>query len=175
MVKQMRKRVLIVILAILTILLLGWRLWPHSLYDIFEIGEGSISSLRVSVTESGVRIENHLGHPYINGYNLNALSSDSNDYSAILSILEDSQYRSDFRNLSPWAINRVSSSNRKYSATITFCWSNTKTSYGDLGFLSDEKVSVGSEGKNGFLIFHPTNRNTLEKLAAYLIEHGERS
>lgn len=175
MIKQMRKRVLIVILAILTILLLGWRLWPHSLYDIFQIRQGSISSLSVSVTESGVKIENHLGHPFINRYDLNALSSDSNDYSAILSILEDSQYRSDFRNLLPWAINGASSSNSKYSATITFCWSKTKTSYGDLGFLSDEKVSVGSDGKNGCLIFHPTNRDTLDNLAAYLIEHGERS
>jgi len=48
-----------------------------------------------------------------------------------------------------------------------------KTSYGYLGFLSDKKISAGSEGKNGHRIFHPMNRNTLDNLAAYLIEHGE--
>ena len=84
MIKQIRKRVLIVTLMITALLLFGWRLWPHSLYDIFEIAEGSIFSLSISVAESGVKIENHLGHPFINSYDLNALSSDSNDYSAIM-------------------------------------------------------------------------------------------
>jgi len=175
MIKQIRKRVLIVTLMITALLLFGWRLWPHSLYDIFEIAEGSIFSLSISVAESGVKIENHLGHPFINSYDLNALSSDSNDYSAIMSILEDSQYHSDFCNLLPWDINGASSSNSKYSATISLCWSNTKTNYGCLGFLSGKKASAVLDGKNGCLIFHPTNRNTLDNLAAYLIEHGKRS
>lgn len=175
MIRQMRKRVLIVILTIITILLLGWRLWPHSLYDIFQIEQGSISSLSISVTESAVKNGHPFSHPFINRYDLNGLSSDSNDYSAILSILENSQYRSDFRNLLPWDINVVSSSNSKckYSAYITLCWSNTKTNYSGLGFLNVSATDL--EGENGFLIFHPTNRNTLDNLAAYLIEHGERS
>lgn len=171
MIKQMRKRVLVAILTITALLLLGWRLWPHSLYDIFQIEEGSISILSVSVAEYGVKD----AHPFINQYYLNTVPSDSNDFSAIISILEESQYRSDFRNLLPWDMNGVSSTNSKYLVSITLCWSNTKTNYGDLGFLNDKKVSASLEGENGCLIFHPTNRKTLENLATYLIEHGERS
>ncbi|BAK97403.1 hypothetical protein OBV_02050 [Oscillibacter valericigenes Sjm18-20] len=169
--KQIPKRVLIVIFVITTILLLGWRLWPRSLYDIFRIEEGSISSLSVSVTEYGVKN----GDAFMNQYLLSALSSDSNDFSAILSILENSQYRSDFRNLSPWDIDSVESGSGyiHYSAIITLCWSNTKIGGGDLLFLNDKKVAVGLDAKNGYLIFRPANRKTLENLAAYLMEHGE--
>lgn len=136
MIKQMRKRVLVAILTITTLILMGLRLWPHSLYDIFGIEEGSISSLSVSVAEFGVKN----GDAFINQYLLNTVPSKNNDFSAILSILEDSQYRSDLRNLLPWDIDSVDSGDRNihYSAIITLCWSNTKTSYGDLHFLSDK-------------------------------------
>lgn len=85
MIKQMRKRVLVAILTITALLLLGWRLWPHSLYDIFQIEEGSISILSISVAEYGVKD----AHPFINQYYLNTVPSDSNDFSAIISILSN--------------------------------------------------------------------------------------
>jgi hypothetical protein len=156
---------------ITALLLIGWRLWPHSLYDIFEIEEGSISSLSISVSESGVKN----GDAFINQYLLNTVPSNSDDFSAIMSILEDSQYLSDFRNLLPWDIDSVDSGSKNihYSAIITLCWSSTKASCGDLLFLNDKKVAVGIDGKNSYLFFHPANRKTLENLASYLMVHGE--
>ncbi|WP_294852449.1 hypothetical protein [uncultured Oscillibacter sp.] len=173
MIKQMRKRILVAILIIIPLLFLGWRLRPHSLYDIFQIEQGSVSSLSISVSEPGVKN----GNTFINQYLLNAVPPHSNDFSAIMSILEDSQYRSDLRNLLPWDIDRVNSGSRNisYSAIITLCWSNPKASYGGLYFLNDKKIAVSLDAKNGYLILHPTNRNTLENLATYLIGHGERS
>lgn len=97
MIKQMRKRVLVAILIIIPLLLLGWRLSPHSLYDIFQIEQGSVSSLSISVSEPGVKN----GNAFIDQYLLNPVPPNSNDFSAIMSLLEDSQYRSDLRNLLP--------------------------------------------------------------------------
>lgn len=167
-----KKKALIALALAVATLAFAWRLWPHSLGDILESGDEPYGAISVRVTEFGAPD----GSLSMESYKLDAASLEDGRYWEILSIVEGSKFRSDFRNLMPWGVDTVSSGpeNIVYSASIVFAdaegnWARHITFHGD------RKVSVRNGGDSGLLVFHPTDRDMLGQLVAYVKENGSPS
>lgn len=165
------KTLVIVVLAVAAVAF-AWRMWPHSLGSVLESGDEPYGGISVRVTEFGTPD----GSLSMESYRLDATSLEDDRYWGILSIVEGSKFRSDFRNLTPWGIDAVSSGPESivYSASIVFAdtegnWTRHVTFHGD------KKVSVNKGGDSGLLIFHPTDRGMLGQLVAYVKENGAPS
>ena len=51
-------------------------------------------------------------------------------------------------------------------------WGNEPNDNGMVYFLEDDKVSVSLGNRNGYLIYHPTNKEILKQLVEYVKLHG---
>ena len=159
------------IAAILVILLVGWRLWPHSFAKVILVEPDAVTGLACNGAISGIESD---GTPFIHSYGLQGLSADDEEFGAILEILKSSQYRQDFRNLLPWPITSVDSdgSYDGKSANGFLVWgtSEQETCYLSFGGGS-VTASLGSEA--GLLVYHPTDSDLLSRLVDYIQQHGD--
>lgn len=168
-----RKRNMLVAAALVVVAAaFVWRMWPHSLADILDSGEEPYDAISVSVTEFGAPG----GSLSMEVYELETASLEDDRYWSVLSIVEGGKFRADFRNLLPWGNHTVSSSsgNITHSANLAFA-----DSQGDwvchITFHGDRTVSVSVGDSAGFLIYHPTDRDTLSRLVAYVKDNQTSS
>lgn len=168
--KISKKKIAIVAIVVLIAAFLSWRLWPHSFADVISADADSVTSLTCSASFSGLSD----GGPLITNYTLESLTLNEGEFQGVIKILNDTSYRQDFRNLIPWPISSVGSDGRydECSATITLVWGDVATENCSVSFLSDSILSVNNGTDDGFLIYHPTDRTALNKLANYIQLHG---
>ena len=164
-----KKRILTICAAGLIALLCVWRLWPRTLNDILDIDEDLFSTITVQVSEFGVSN----GSPYIDIYRLDIPSAEDDNYAPVMSMIQNTKFRSDFRNLLQWDVVSVGSGADKitHSANVMLTWGDSnETCY--ISFHGDRVVSFDISGKTEFLVYHPTKRKTLNELAVFIKENG---
>lgn len=164
-----KKRIITACVVVVIALLCVWRLWPHSLKDILDINEELFSTITVQVSELGVSN----GAPYIDVYRLDISSPEDNNYTSFMSIIQSTKFRPDFRNLLPWDILTVGSGqeNITHSAYVMLKWGDTDDMC-YITFHGDRIVSFDISGKTEYLVYHPTNRATLNQIVTYIKENG---
>lgn len=114
------------------------------------------------------------GQSYTDTYRIDEQEELGNEQEELAEILETSRYQQDFRNLWPWGIDSVSGG-RYYdgrTVTVTFYSSNAENQYAEIMFMSSGLVVVQTGKHSGMCIYHPTNRETLDKLVEYLQANG---
>ena len=171
----MRKRIKKIVIALLAFIVLCgcvWRLRPHSFADIISADEGAIISLACTASISGL---NNDGTPFIDNYELQALTEDNKDFIAIITILNQSEYQQSFQNLLPWAITSVSSNGSSKKANIFLVWGNTEKETCFLTVHGDGKAVVSLGENNGLLVYHATDSSMLDQLVNYVQENGTQN
>ena len=167
-----RKRLFIVGAAVLAAGLMTWRLWPRSLSQVLGAEPRQVRSMACSASVSGVSE----GEAVIDSDLLQDLSPEQADFQAVMEILDGTGYRPDFRNLLPWPVHRVEAEGSCQSASVTLAWGSGTAESAFITLQSDRQALVSPGGaEEGLLIFHPTDRGTLNELTAYLQAHGDDS
>ena len=166
------KKIVIILLAAIVLCACAWRLLPHSFSDILSVDESAVISLACTATISGL---DEAGTACIDTYALQALPDGSKDFTAIIEILNQSEYRQSFQNVLPWAITSVSSGGSSMQATIFLTWGNTEKEACLLAFPGDGKVVVSLRKSNTLLVYHATDRSMVERLVAYVQENGAKN
>ena len=160
-----KKRVIVIILVLITAALFVWRIWPHSLRDILDANDEPFDSIIIHISENSVVN----GYPQIDSYRMEFSPADSAQYSHIMSLLEGTKYRSGFRNLLPQNNSAIGSGSHFATLAITGanCDASCYISYYD---SQAELFYIGTD--SGFLVYHPTNRTVLNQLLTYTTERG---
>ena len=166
------KKIVIILLAAIVLCACLWRLLPHSFADIISVDESAISSLACTANISGL---NNDSEPFIDNYELQALTDGSKDFTAIIDLLNRSEYQKSFQNLLPWAITSVRSSGSSMNANIFLTWGSTEKETCFLTVLGDGKVVVSLGKSNGFFVYHATDHSMLEQLVNYIQENGTKN
>ena len=166
------KKIVMILLAAVVLCACVWRLLLHSFADIISVDESTITSLACAATISGLDKD---GTPFIDTYELQALTDGSKDFIAIIDILNQPAYQQSFQNLLPWAITSVSSSGSSMQANIFFTWGNTEEETCLLAFQDDGKVVVSLGKNNGLLVYHATDSSMLKQLVGYMQENGTKN
>ena len=167
-----RKRLFIVGAAVLAAGLMTWRLWPRSLSQVLGAEPRQVRSMACSASVSGVSE----GEAVIDSDLLQDLSPEQADFQAVMEILDGTGYRPDFRNLLPWPVCNVGAEGSHQSASVTLAWGSGAAESASITLQSDRQAVVSPGGaEEGLLIFHPTDRGTLNELTAYLQAHGDDS
>ena len=166
------KKILIALLALIVLCACVWRLRPHSLADIISVDESAIISLTCTANISGVSED---GTPFIDNYELQALTDGSKDFIAIIDILNQSAYQQSFQNLLPWAITSVRSSGSSLNVYIFLTWGNTEKETCLLTVHDDEKVVISLGESNGLFVYYATDSSMLEQLVNYVQENGTKN
>ena len=159
-----------VLIIALVICLLTWRFWPQSSSGLISIDKSAING---ASAYSMIRtFEN--GQSYTDTYRIDRQEDPGDVQEELAEILETSRYQQDFRNLWPWGIDSVSGG-RYYdgrTVTVTFYSSNAENQYAEIMFMSSGLVVVQTDKHPGMRIYHPTNKETLDKLVQYLQTNG---
>ena len=167
-----RKRLFIVGAAVLAAGLMTWRLWPRRLSQVLGAEPRQVRSMACSASVSGVSE----GEAVIDSDLLQDLSPEQADFQAVMEILDGTGYRPDFRNLLPWPVHRGEAEGSCRSASVTLAWGSGTAESASITLQSDRQAVVSPGGaEEGLLIFHPTDRGTLNELTAYLQAHGDDS
>lgn len=164
-----RKRTFSVIVTVLTLFLIGWRMWPHTFRMITSTDDTAFHTISIHVSEMGISD----GTPVVEFYQLMIDDPEDEHYTAVMSILEGTGYRSDFRNIIPWkdsSFGSDSNRNISHSAMVILTWENGNSC--ELFFVDDRLVGLSKDQQNGFTRYHPTDRSTLDQITTYTIEHG---
>lgn len=170
--KRKHLKIAITVFAVLFIVLMGWRIWPCSFSDIISEDKSSIIYCTTAARIGGIKD----GEPVSDSYSMNNHETDEN-LKGLLEILDSSAYQPDFRNLLPGSISSVEA-DKNYddrNAIVVLGWGNSKEEYVEIQFLSSSIIAVKREGDPGFMIYHPTDRNLLDSLIAYIQENGDKS
>lgn len=164
-----KKRVFVVLTAFLILFLTGWRMWPHTFQGITSSEEEAWREIAIHVSE----MEISDGMPVIEVYKLAITSPEDGHYASVMSILEGTSYRSDFRNLLPWKSSSLGSDEKNitYSATVTLIGENGDIR--ELFFADNHLAGISKDRQNGFRRYHPTDPSTLNQIADYTIKHGK--
>ena len=167
--KTKKKTAIILATALVTIALLGWRLWPRSIDKVILTSPESVNSVACNATVSGVEA----GDLFMDTYSIKAEQMQDADIKALMGILNSTKYRPALRNLLPWNITSVDSggTNDGKSANLALVWGNLEAEHCYMMFHSGSVVAV-DVGSGGYLIYHPTERAVLDKLVDYIQEHG---
>jgi len=160
-----RKKVIVIILALIAAALLLWRIWPHSLREIIGGSDEPFDSIIIHISQKGVAD----GRAKVDAYQLEISPSDSEAYNHIVSLLEGTKYQKSFRNLLPQDKTAINSGSHLGILSITGAGCNASC-YVSYYQNQAELFYVGSD--SGFLVYHPTNRTVLDQLLVYTMEHG---
>lgn len=169
----MKKRIgliITVLIIALVICLLTWRFWPQSSSGLISIDKSAING--VSAYAMVRTFEN--GQSYTDTYRIERQENLGNVQEELAEILATSRYQQDFRNLWPWGIDSVSGG-RYYdgrTVTVTFYSPTAENQYTEIMFMSSGLVVVQTSKHSSMRIYHPTNRETLDKLVEYLQTNG---
>ena len=168
----MKKRIgltIAIVIAVLIIGLIGWRFWPQSASSVMSVSEDTITSFAAY----GMLDSFEMG--YYDLYSINSPAPISNEPREILEILAMSKYQQDFRNLLPWGVDGVSADKNYDGNMVTLSlYFQDKQGYIEFQFLSNSIVVVRTSDQPNMRIYHPTNRETMYELIAYLQTHGTK-
>ena len=154
----------IVVLIAISCLLGIWRFWPQSFSDLTALDETSITGFSASA------MIDRIGVPFMDQYRIDNTQQNKIP-SEVIEILETSDYRQDFRNLLPWGVDSVGSDKHYDGRTVIVSFYN-EDEYVHIQFLGSSIMTVSEEDKAGFRIYHPTNRETVDRLVEYIQTHG---
>ena len=166
-----RKRIVALLLILLLIIICIWRFWPHSLPQITSIDIESVSEIR-GVASYAI-IEN--GDLNVNTYKT-VISRENECWDEILTLLTTSGYKQDLRNPFLSFMNKISfNSGRKDLSMILVLWDEKKNKGCELNFVSNNLICVTSlpTDASGWRLYHPTDRNMMDKLAWMIQQNGE--
>lgn len=166
--KISKKKITIAVIMLLIAACVGWRLWSHALADVVSADMNSVSSFTCSASIGSVSD----GASMIEGYTLNSSTIGKDGFLEIIKILNSTSYHQDFRNLLPWPVTTVATDGSTRSATINFAWGTAATESCIISFLDDKTISFNLGVNDGFLIYHPTDRTTLNRLVDFIQLHG---
>ena len=164
-----KKKVIVILLALIVAALFVWRIWPHSLREIIGANTEPFDEISVSITEFGVENSSLL----MNIYKVEMRPADGTLYDQLLTIIEESKFHQDLRNLLPWDINSVSSGRKNitHSANLTLTGAGLDGGC-HITYHGSQTVSFSIRANSGFLVYHPVNRASLDQLVAFAKEHG---
>ena len=164
-----KKRVIVIILVLITAALLVWRIWPHSLREIIGANDEPFDEISVSITEFGVDNSSL----QMDVYKVEISPDAGALYDQLLSLIEETKFRPDLRNLLPWNIHTVSSGHKNitHSANITLTGAGLDGGC-HITYHGHRIVSFRTEANSSFLIYHPVNRAALDQLVVFTKEHG---
>ena len=164
-----KKKVIVIILALIAAALLVWRTWPHSLREIIGANTEPFDEISVSITEFGVDNSSL----QMNVYKVEMSPADGATYNQLLSLIEGTKFRQDFRNLLPWDITTVSSGHKNITHSANLMLTGAGLDGGcHISYHGSRIVSFSIEADSGFLVYHPVNRAALDQLVAFTKEHG---
>ncbi len=153
------KRILwMVAAAIVLLAVLIWRLVPQSLWYITEADVDA----QITIYVRKATFEN--GNVDADNYTLETQGGEVAD------LLEGRGYRPDLRNLWPWGVDSVSSYGYDATCTVHLFWENGQKA-AMLSFLDPRTGTISTPGR-GFQIYHPADRQALDRLIDYVIVHG---
>lgn len=169
--KILKKHKILCVGVVIILLILGWRFWPHSSNRIIPLDMEDVEDFYCIASVGGIGDN---GEPYVDFYELQSLIEDDKDFRAVMEILADNRYRTDFRNLLPWDLESVSTDGNYdgKSVLIKFVWGDNGSEEYDLHYLSGSVVGVGDSLNGGFKVYHPTDREALDRLVEYIQKHG---
>ena len=170
---MMKKRIGYMIAALIVALFAGlllWRFLPRSCAHMMSVDESAFTNF-----SSHAMIHRFdLGSTYTDMYYIEHIPRQEAAYGEIMEILASSRYRPDFRNLLPWDLSSLSSGKHYDGRTVTFVFSaadrDEESIY--IQFLSRSILSIHIGNKSGFRIYHPTNRETFDKVVEFLQANG---
>lgn len=169
----MKKRLWLIITILIAVLIVGlliWRFWPQPASSIMPVDEDSITSFSSNIKIS--HIEN--GQTVTDMYSINKTDFPCPEPGEILEILATSSYRQDFRNLLPWQADYIDA-DKNYdgrSVLMVFSLGNGKDEWIQVHFLTSTIIVVQEGDEDKLLVYHPTNRETLDELTEYFQTHG---
>lgn len=166
----MKKRlglVIIIIAAIFITGLLVWRFWSCSSSGLISVDENAVTGFDAYAMLH--RFDN--GQPGTDTYRIENEDPQGSKPEEILEILATSGYRQDFRNLLPWGIDGADA-DKNYDGRIVKLYLYYEDRYIEFTFLSSSVVVVTTSENPNMRIYHPTNRETLDKLVDYLQAYG---
>lgn len=169
----MKKRlwlIITILIAVIVVGLLSWYLWPQPATSIMPVDKDSITSFSSNIKIS--RIEN--GQTVTDMYSINKTDFPCAEPGEILDILATSSYQQDFRNLLPWQAEYIDA-DKNYdgrSALMVFSVGNGKDEWIQIHFLTSTIIVVQEGDDDRLRVYHPTNREMLDKLTEYFQAHG---
>ena len=164
-----KKKVIVMILALMVAVLFVWRIWPHTLREILNANDEPFDTISFHITEFGIAD----GSLKLDTYEVEVSSDDGADYDQVLALVEGTRFRQDLRNLLPWDINTVSSGseNITHSANLMLTGSGCESAC-HITYHGSRIVSFSMGPNTEFRVYHPTSRSALDQLVAYAKEHG---
>ncbi len=168
--KKRNLRWLFVVLVFVGVcVMIGMLRSPKPLQSILP-EETETSGMFATVAISRIDIEEAI--PYIDYYNMNNVSSDSEEYKEIVKIMESTEYSNDLRNYLPW---ETELSGGKSETDIHYVYILFKDESGD-GFsmmFGTDKVVVSKDNSDSKdMIYHITDTQIFTELAEYIKENG---
>lgn len=164
-----KKKVIVILLALIVAALFVWRIWPHSLREIIDANNEPFDEISVNITEFGVDNSSL----QMDVYKVEMSPADGALYDQLLTLVEGTKFRQDMRNLLPWDINSVSSGRKNITHSANLMLTGAGLEGGcHISYHGSRIVSFSIEADSGFLVYHPVSRNALDQLVAYTKEHG---
>ena len=150
-----------------------WRFWPQPLSEFMTVDESAVTGFSVYGVVQG--LEN--GQTFTDAYRLDKASAQKGDAEELVAILFASDYRQDLRNLLPWKTDHVDGDKNYDGRTVTVALytGDQEDDCVRIQFLSSSIVAVSTGNADGFRIYHPTDRQTMDALMGYLQTHGTKS
>lgn len=150
----------------------AWRFWPQSFATLIPVSETSVTGLSAYGMVQGIKN----GEPFTDAYCIAAAEQSNTTSAEIMEILKSSKYRQDLRNLLPWAVNSVGTDKNYEGQTVivSFYTGSQTEDFISIQFLSPSIVAISGGGRDGFHVYHPTNREAFGQLAEYLQTHGSK-
>ena len=165
--KRIGYMIAVVIIALFAGLLL-WRFVPRSCARMMSVDESAFTGF----SSNGMINRFDLGP--MDMYRTEYIPRQEAAYGELMEILASSRYRPDFRNLLPWDLSSLSSGKHYDGRTVTFVFSAADREEESIyiQFLSRSILSIHIGNKSGFRIYHPTNRETFDKVVEFLQTYG---
>lgn len=169
----MKKRIGYMIAALIVALFAGlllWRFLPRSCAHMMSVDESAFTGF----SSQAMIYHFDLGSTYTDMYYIEHIPRQEAAYGEIMEILATSRYRPDFRNLLPWNLSSLSSGKNYDGRTVSMVFSavSQEEQFVSIRFLSSTIVQIHIGNKSGFRIYHPTNRETFDKVVEFLQTNG---
>ncbi len=159
-----KKKWIIILLILLAAFLALWCLIPRNTFGILDVERDQVSRAYVTVMDSKLMT--------IDSYQVNTEDLDSAVLSELLDILEGKGCRSDIRNLLPWKTQSLTAQGNHFTVSVSLTWGSDPEKACHLSFLKPKEFSVSRDG--GFDVYHPADKETMEKLYGFAVTYGEK-
>ncbi len=168
----MKKRIRLIVTVISIALIAGlllWRFLPRSSSYLISVDQHAFTGFSAIATVSYIED----GVPYSNIYRIENTPQYTEVLEEVLEILATSRYRPDFRNLLPGGLRQIDGGKKYDGRIISLAFSaETQEGFVHIQFLSSRVIPVSAGSRSGLLAYHPTNRETMDKLVEYLQANG---